>query len=124
MALSVEDAEARLKAMLAWDQPPALTQTEIDQLLEMSKLRDPYDLPPDDANWTPTWDLNIGAAEGWRWKAAKVAGNYGFSTDGQSFNREQVHDHCLRMSESFKRRITGTIHVLGREGYSEYWPDS
>ena len=53
--------------------------------------------------WVPTWDLNTAAAEGWRRKAAKVAGNFDFGADGQNFDRSQVLDNCERMARMYDR---------------------
>lgn len=55
--------------------------------------------------WQPTWDLNAGAAEGWRLKAGKVAGRYDFGTDGQMFKRGQMLAHCNQMERRYRRRI-------------------
>lgn len=63
------------------------------------------------ASWTPTYDLNAAAADGWRWKAAKAAGEFDFGTDQQSFNRSDKFKACIAMAEHFQRRITGSIRV-------------
>lgn len=63
--------------------------------------------------WVPTWDLNAAAAEGWRWKAAKVANQFQFSADGQSFQRQQVYDHCLTMVQEYANKGAGTM-AIGR----------
>ena len=60
------------------------------------------------SGWQGTYDLNAGAAEGWRWKAGKCAGRFGFMADGQSFQRQQVHAHCLEQAALFERRVNGS----------------
>lgn len=62
-------------------------------------------------SWTPTYDLNAAAAEGWRWKAAKVAGEFDFNTDQQDFSRSQKHAACLAMAEHYQKRVSGSIKV-------------
>jgi hypothetical protein len=52
--------------------------------------------------WTPTWDLRRAAAEGWRWKAAKVAAQYEVSVGtGKTFKRDQQYAMCLKMAEQY-----------------------
>lgn len=60
------------------------------------------------SEWAPTYDLNAAAAEGWRWKAAKASGRFGFQTDGQSFERQQVAARCLEMAATYERRAPGS----------------
>jgi hypothetical protein len=55
--------------------------------------------------WSPTWDLNAAAAKGWQIKAGKVASRFDFTTDGQSFQRAQMLDHCRSMERSYRRKI-------------------
>jgi hypothetical protein len=57
----------------------------------------------------PDWDnlyrLDAATRRAWLLKAAKAAGNYQFSTNDQSFNRQQVHDHCMKMADKFADRF-------------------
>lgn len=55
--------------------------------------------------WSPTYDLNAAAAEGWRLKAGRVAGRFDFTTDGQTFQRGQLLAHCRDMERTYRRRI-------------------
>jgi len=64
-------------------------------------------------SWSPTYDLNAAAAEGWRWKAAKVAGEFDFSTDQQDFSRSNKHTQCLAMAEHYQKRVSGSVRVKG-----------
>lgn len=47
------------------------------------------------------YDLNGAAADAWRERAALQAGQYNFSTDGQSFSRAQFFEHCEKMAERY-----------------------
>jgi hypothetical protein len=98
---------------VAADEDPMLDDAEIGDLLAMSKLADSAGRAPSDTSWSPTWDLNRGAAEGWRWKAAKVATRFDFTTDGQDFKRSQAYQACLEMAKRYSRKIHGTITVAG-----------
>jgi hypothetical protein len=55
--------------------------------------------------WQPTYDLNAAAAEGWRWKMAKLASGIDFTTDGQSFSKSQAFDHAKAMIEYYASRV-------------------
>lgn len=55
--------------------------------------------------WTPTYDLNAGAAHGWGIKAGKAAPRFNFTTDGQTFNRREIYANCLSEERRYRRRI-------------------
>lgn len=63
------------------------------------------------ALWVRTWDLNRGAAEGWRWKAAALAGKFDFSADGASYNRSQAVKQCQDMAAQYARKIVSSAIV-------------
>lgn len=102
-------ARSLLESMTAWDQVPALTAEQVDSLLILSQRSDLYGLAPGDTAWSPTWDLNIGAAEGWRWKAAAVSGSFDFVSDSQRFDRSQMASMCLTMSDRYRRRMLVSV---------------
>lgn len=54
--------------------------------------------------WQPTYDLNAAAAEGWRWKAGKTADRITFSSQGDNYNADQLHTHCLEMAKYYEGR--------------------
>ena len=101
--LSEASAEVRLRSMVAADEPPALSNDEVSQLVEMSRRRDRFGLYPSEDGWEPTWNLPAGAAEGWRWKAGKAVSKFQFSADGHTFSRQQIHQHCLDQAERYDR---------------------
>lgn len=165
-------AKARLKRMVAWDQMPALTESDLEDLLALARRADSsghaidaYDVwepatayrvgdrvIPSVANghayvcivagasgtdepsfpagagatvvdgtvtwredgaalWTPTYDLNLAAAEGWRWKAAKAASLTGFTADGATFHEEQIVAHCLGMAARYAAGVVASVTV-------------
>lgn len=170
-------AATRLRSMVSWQDDPALTAGELEQLLDLAKRPDragnlPTNLSTSASTWTaatmyqagtviktgttllrywmvlipglsgtatpswpdlagipksdtlvadnsvtwrdvgmewaPTWDLNAAAAEGWRWKAAKVAGRHDFATDGQTFAAGDLQAHCLEQAAVFGGRAPGS----------------
>lgn len=54
--------------------------------------------------WAPTWNLDAGAAMGWRLKAGKAANRMSFTADGATYNRREVIANCLRMGDLYARR--------------------
>lgn len=54
--------------------------------------------------WHPTYDLNTAAAECWAVKAGRAAAKFSFTTDGQSFQRQQIAARCLEMAAYYRRR--------------------
>jgi hypothetical protein len=96
------EAEARqqLEIMVAYDSDPILSATEVDLLLSHSSTDD-----------ETVWNLNIGAAMGWRWKAGKVANRYNMSTDVTSLSRSQLFTQCREMEKSYRKGVIGTIEI-------------
>ncbi|HSW50326.1 MAG TPA: hypothetical protein VLH09_09140 [Bryobacteraceae bacterium] len=107
------EARARLERMVAAAEDPVLSLEEIADLVALSRVADTAGLAPSDANWTPTFDLNRGAAEGWRWKAGKAAPRFQFTADGATFQRQQVLAHCERMAAQYRRKIVSNVSLPG-----------
>lgn len=117
-------AKARLTNMVAASERPVLSAgdapSDLETLLDMFQRPDADGLMPDDTGWTPTWDLNAAAAEGWRWKAARVAGDFTFSADGASYSKADVLAHCLDMEQTYLAKCSGTSLVVGRAYLTDY----
>lgn len=112
------EALARLTAMVSPDEDPVLSSDELQILLDDHHVVDVNGLGPDSSGYTPTWGLRAAAAEGWRWKAGKVASRYDFSSDVHSHKRDQLQKHCLEMAKTFSRGVSGSIAVHSRDaGY-------
>lgn len=105
------EALARLENMTQSDVEPSLSAPEVADLLDQAKRADSEDRAISDAEWVPTWDLNAAAAEGWRWKAGKVAGRFSVTLDGASLQRAQIYAHCLGMADRYARKIVGVLGV-------------
>lgn len=122
MALTVEQARERLGSMLAYAEEPALTDAQLEDLLTQSQLADSAGRAPSDPDYVLTVNLNIGAAEGWRWKAALAANRYSHSTDVHNYQRSDLHKHCEAMALKYSRRISGTVTITSRLGSSSVDP--
>lgn len=102
-------ATARLQRMTAYDVDPTLTPAEITALLEQFRVPDSSGALPSDADWEGAYDLNAAAAEGWTWKAGKCSNRFAFSSDVNSFDRQQTFEHCERMAQQYRNRASRSL---------------
>lgn len=120
--MTENEARIELEYMLDYNTAPVLSVEEVELCLTRSKVVDVDGLAPTDDDWTPTWDLNIGAAHGWRLKAAKVAGLHDYSTSGLNVSKSQIRQGCLEMAKEYRRKIAVSVPVTGimnREDYDD-----
>jgi len=107
------EAQAKLILMVLAEDDPALSDEQIKDLVELARRPDASGLTALDGGWTPTWDLNFAAAEGWRRKAGIAAARFNFSEDGQNFQRAQIYAHCIAQAEAYASKGMGSIPVQG-----------
>ena len=115
-------ARVRLSNMVAAASSPVLAAVDVDALLDSHAIPDSAGLLTTDVGYATTWDLNAAAAEGWRWKGAKVAGDYTFSADGASYDKGKVMANCLEMEAKYASLGHGTMEIGGRR-YGEHFRD-
>lgn len=96
---------------------PALEPEELDALLALFAIRDTDGRAPTDDGWEPTYALNAAAAEGWRQKAARVAGDFDFSADGATFSKGDVLAHCLDMEAHYAALDTSMVGAATQRDY-------
>lgn len=113
-------ALAALRNMVAADERPALSTDDLDALLAMTAIPDPAGRLPQDTAWVSTWDLDRAAAEGWRWKAARVAGDFTFSADDASYSKGDVMAKCLAMADQYAARGLHVLTVTDDRAYPPY----
>jgi hypothetical protein len=118
IGMTPEQAADRLAMMTAANTAPELDADLVRSLVAEAARVDTDGIGPRDPAWTPTYDLNRAAAEGWRLKAAMAAGQYSVTADGATFQRNQVFEHCERMAGHYAARVTSDAIVdLDREAY-------
>jgi hypothetical protein len=103
------EASESVAAMVAADSEPVLNEVEVAYLVELARRPDPDGLLPGDVGWRGAYNLSAAAAEGWRRKAGKVAGQFSFSADGQTFHRAEMYKACLDMAQRYANRIAGSV---------------
>jgi hypothetical protein len=68
-----------------------------------------------------SYDLHAAARDVWLAKASAMAERFQFSSDGQSFHRQQAYDHAMQMAELLGRKAgsnvggrgSGDVRVVG-----------
>ena len=98
-----ESAKEKLKKLTAWTTEPVLTDVEIDELLAASGLVDAEGNAPSSEDWTPTYDVNAAAAEGWLIKAGRVASTTESEPDSVQVT-SRVFENCVRMARLYSSR--------------------
>jgi hypothetical protein len=74
-------------------------QTRLDELYA---LVDADGRQPGDEDWTPTYDLNLAAADIWQEKAGRVAYEFDYSSLGSSHGRTGKYNHAMRQARHFR----------------------
>ena len=88
-----------------------MTDAEIDELLAASGTADAEGNGPASESWTPTYDLNSAAAEGWMIKAARSANSTETDPDSLAV-ASRVFENCLRMAKLFSRKRSASVKVI------------
>lgn len=104
---------------------PALDEAEIDALLTRFAIVDSDGLRPSDNGWAGAYALNAAAAEGWRMKGARVAGDFNFSADDASYSKGDVMAKCLEMEQHYAALDHGTLALTSDSGdyrSERLWP--
>ncbi|HVM28480.1 MAG TPA: hypothetical protein VM433_12535 [Mycobacteriales bacterium] len=104
-----DEALKRLAAMTAATSRPVLSDEDLGALLDQYAVVDPEGRAPQDDGWTGAWLLNPAAAEGWRWKAGRVAGDFTFSADDARYDKGSVLANCERMVALYAAKDVGVI---------------
>lgn len=102
-------AREKIARMVEATSEPALTEDDLDDLVDAAARADADGRYRDNPAWEPTWDLNAAAAEGWARKASKAANSFNFAEDGQRFDRSQIYAHCAAQQKVYADKAMGTL---------------
>ncbi|MBK9163652.1 MAG: hypothetical protein IPM21_07025 [Acidobacteria bacterium] len=94
----------KLKLLAAWDTEPALTETEIDDLLAEAAIADSDGLAPEDEEWTPTYNINKAAASAWLIKAGRASALTEIDPPESGIVTSKIFENCVRMARVFQAR--------------------
>ncbi|MBK8305438.1 MAG: hypothetical protein WBC19_13410 [Pyrinomonadaceae bacterium] len=100
----------KLKQLTAWDIEPTLTEDDLDELLAVAALKDADGLTPEEAEWTPTYDLNTAAAQAWLIKAARAAAMV--DTPEAGMVTSKVFDNCRAMARIYASKRTASVSII------------
>ena len=102
----------KLKKLTAWDTEPALTDTEIDELLANASTMDAAGFSPADLLWTPTYDLNGAVATGWLIKAGRASSLVEVDPPGSGIVTSKVFDNCCLMAKIYRSKAASAITII------------
>jgi len=103
------------------DVEPTLTVAQVETIVDRCARVDAAGNTPDDADWTPTHDLNAATALAWERKAALIAASkFDVTVDGQTLSRSQVYEHCMAEAKRYRNRVAGTLRRAKPENHSGY----
>lgn len=97
----------KLKQLTSWDAEPALTEDDLSELLAATSLEDANGLAPINEEWTPTYDLNAAAAQGWLIKAGRAAATIDTPESGPVTSK--IFDNCRRMARIYAARRNASL---------------
>jgi hypothetical protein len=106
-----ETAKDKLKKMTAWDTAPALTESELDELLAQASKADANGVAPGGTGWIETYDMNAAAAAGWLIKAGRASELVEVDPPGSGIVTAKVFDNCRRMAQVYSTRCRTTAGV-------------
>ncbi len=102
----------KLKLITAWTDDPALTEAELEDILEAAALMDEGGRAPETEGWSPTYDVNRAASEAWLIKAARAAVLVEVDPPGSGIVTSKVFDNCRRMARLYQARRSMTVSIL------------
>jgi len=94
---------------------PTLTDGEIADLVDLAVTTDADDNEPADDGWEPTYSVRgcwYAISEGYIIKYAKAVGRFSFTTDGQTFTRNQTLDHLEHQRKRAIAKVQSCPSVL------------
>ena len=92
----------KLKKMTAWNTEPALTLTELEEILSQSSLTDPEGL-------APPYSLNTAAASVWLIKTGRASSLIEMDPPGSGIATSKVFDNCRAMARLYSAKRNATV---------------
>ena len=105
-------ALARFQAHCPPDSDPPLSWDIVDDCISAAVTADADGVLPSESGWVPTYSRRgiwLAIVRGWEAKASAAADRFDFTTDGQSFRRSQVIDHCEARAATYRRRLSQSV---------------
>jgi len=102
----------QLKNITAWESDPAITEDELEDLLEAAAMPDGTGKTPETEGWSPTYDINRAASEAWLIKAARAAALVEVDPPGSGIVTSKVFDNCRQMARLYASRRSATLSIV------------
>lgn len=121
MTVSANDLADIRRMVNEPDDSNGYDDTLLTRLIETHAVMDNEGRDPDHDDWVATYDLNAAASDIWTEKAAKVAHEFDFTSDGATFRREQKVKHAKSMAAFYasRRRFRTITQIRGYVEKSE-----
>lgn len=117
--MNASDATSFIENRLLPDLDPALPAGTIESdLLPMAATCDTDGIEPDGDDWTPTYSVRgcyRAIAEGYTIKYGLAVGRFEFTTDGQTFRRQQTLDQLEHQRKMYARKVQDAPSTIGRD---------
>ena len=101
----------KLKLITAWEDDPALTEDELEDVLAETALPDGDGKMPEAEGWSPTYDMNAAARDAWLIKAARAAALLEVDPPESGIVTSRVFDNCRRMARLYADRRSATVSI-------------
>ena len=98
-----------LKQITAWDSEPALTEDELQEVLDGVALEDLNGFAPLSETWTPTYDVYAAASQAWLIKAARAAATVDEPTAGAVTSR--IFENCRAMARIYAAKRNVSVRI-------------
>lgn len=105
----------KLRTLTQADMEPGLTESEIEQLVQMYSVPDAAGRTPDNPEWEPAIEINLAVANGWRIKAAKLAHQHDATVDSQGFSASQKFTQCMELADTFMKKVKTSFSVTSKQ---------
>lgn len=122
MATPRESCEGDVRLFAQAAAFPTLTDPEVSEIAGRALVLDSAGIRPGQTGYTDTFDRNRALALACELKAAKAAGNYDFSSGGQSFKRSQVMAFWKAEAEKYRKRSSAGASSLAAAGSAAFSP--
>ena len=104
----------KLKLITAWEDDPALTEDELEEILASVGVTDSEGFGPGEEDWSPSYDINKAASEAWLIKAARAAALIEVDPPESGVVTSKIFDNCRRMARLYaaRRAFTSNVSIL------------
>lgn len=101
----------KLKLITAWEDDPALSADELEDMLASAALPDSDGKTPEAEGWSPTYDMNAAARDAWLIKAGRAAALVEVDPPESGIVTSKVFDNCRSMARLYSARRSASISI-------------